>query len=108
MASLDGLTTKTAGQSICAALGAGWALCPSTIICSGSVNNPVVTSYLTSEGCTCQQLQNQCGVPTSAGGNIYVLASDQNFSMWTRAPCAGGTTCAISTTVTTGAVLCCR
>jgi hypothetical protein len=113
MASTDGLTTKAAGQTTCAALGAGWGLCPSTTVCSLSgttwTNNPPVTTYLVSEGCTCQKVQDQCGVPASAGSNVYVLASDQSFAMWTRTPCsAADTSCNVSSTVTTGAVLCCH
>ncbi|MCB9580476.1 MAG: hypothetical protein H6717_25830 [Polyangiaceae bacterium] len=104
-ASLDGLS-KTAAQSACTGLGAGWDLCPSTIICDDQTK-----TYLGVAGCDCNGGATQCACGTT--NNLYVHTSSGTAPYYIRTNLVpncdwGSDACTSSVSESCGIPLCCN
>jgi len=98
---------KTSAQAACTGLGAGWGLCPPSVLCL-----PAAVQYLNTAGCSCGGGSAACAC--SSTQNLYIHVDNG----LTRAhyvrdtalfpSCISGSSCTASTSESCGTALCCR
>lgn len=104
MASKSAMQAATA-QATCQALGAGWGLCSSSILCT-----PATLTYLGAAGCDCNGGATACACGTSK--NLYIHVQGSNVPHYIRTTMVpncdwSGDACTGSVSETCGAALCC-
>ncbi|MBX3128589.1 MAG: hypothetical protein KF718_17840 [Polyangiaceae bacterium] len=104
MANKSAMQVATA-QATCQALGAGWGLCSSSILCT-----PATLTYLGAAGCDCNGGATACACGTSKNLYIHVQGSSvPHYIRTTLVPNCdwSGDACTGSVSETCGAALCC-
>ena len=106
---------KASARAACSALGAGWALCPATMVCNNEVPLTPVVEHLTDSGCACgggfTKAPQSCGC--SSTQNLYIhVENGTDFAHYVRnaalAPsCMASTLCNVGSEHC-GAPLCCK
>lgn len=113
----DYVSSHEEAQSACMGLGAGWTLCPASVLCTAQV-----FEYLQGPLCGCKSAYwcpctpGYCQGPGPAqcgsNGSVQVHTSDAAGSYWVRPKifesCSGETDLCSATAATCGAALCCR
>lgn len=105
------VTGHAAAKAVCTALGAGWDLCPESIVC----DNPPGRAFLGDAGCNCGGGAATCAC--SSTPNVYVWLSSASggavsFAHWLRGPefsaCGSDVSCSLSGSETCGTPICCK